>query len=343
MKITPTTTIQSFFLSILLLWNHSAYSQNTTRSDTLIPLYTADTLVALERGDSFVAQLHIDTFIPLTWAAPPKNPAAFTYVVQKPVKVGEYFPFMDSLVAQYDTLVPYPLTEHLIVRANPWIIDTLANTDYYIMMARDSFVYNQKQLLALRPNDTLYIPDTLWANEIIQKQKATVLDLNIPEFKLRIIEDSTVLHTFLVRVGRYQKKYLALAGRNVDLRTRPGKGKIIRINRDPMFINPSNGRRFKYTRRDDKRTTLMPLIPWIEPEINGHRYGHMIHPTTNPKTLGRAYSNGCVGLSEADSWRFYYYAPLGTKVHFRYDLTIKNEKGETIELKDIYHWKNKRR
>ncbi|MBK8878938.1 MAG: hypothetical protein IPN74_10420 [Haliscomenobacter sp.] len=39
---------------------------------------------------------------------------------------------MDSLVLAYDSLVPYPLSEHLIVRANSWIIDSLAETDYYL-------------------------------------------------------------------------------------------------------------------------------------------------------------------------------------------------------------------
>ena len=77
----------------------------------------------------------------------------------------------------------------------------------------------------------------------------------------------------------------------------------------------------------------MPRIPWIEPQIDGHRFGHMIHPTTNPKTLGKAYSNGCIGTSEADAWRIYYYAPIGTKVNFRYDLIIENERGDTIQLK----------
>ena len=91
---------------------------------------------------------------------------------------------------------------------------------------------------------------------------------------------------------------------------------------------------------DDEHFTKMPIIPWLEPSINNIRYGAMIHPTTNPKTLGKAYSHGCVGLTEADAWKVYYNAPIGTKVIFRYDLQVLNEKGDTILLQDIYHLKD---
>ena len=65
------------------------------------------------------------------------------------------------------------------------------------------------------------------------------------------------------------------------------------------------------------------------------RHGQLIHPTTNPESLGKAYSNGCIGTKEADAWVIYYYAPLSTKVIIRYDLTVKKD-GEKQELKDIY-------
>ena len=65
--------------------------------------------------------------------------------IKNDVIVENYFEYLDSIVQKYDTLTPYKLTEHLLVRANPWIIDTLQNTDYYRMKARDSFVYDQKK------------------------------------------------------------------------------------------------------------------------------------------------------------------------------------------------------
>ena len=127
-----------------------------------------------------------------------------------------------------------------------------------------------------------------------------------------------------------------MAGREVDLRTRTGVGKIVRINRDPAYINPSNNHRYHQTNRDDQRVTKLPRIPWIEPEINGLRYGQLIHPTTNPVTLGKAYSNGCIGMREGDVWRLYYFAPIGTKVNFRYERNSIDEHGNEILLKHIY-------
>ena len=80
----------------------------------------------------------------------------------------------------------------------------------------------------------------------------------------------------------------------------------------------------------------LPAIPWIEPAINGIRLGQLIHPTTNLATLNKASSNGCIGLRESDAWYVYYYAPLGTKVVFRYDLQVKDENGNVIQLDNIY-------
>tara|TARA_R110000868_G_scaffold60723_3_gene185075 strand:+ start:2130 stop:2405 length:276 start_codon:yes stop_codon:yes gene_type:complete len=77
-------------------------------------------------------------------------------------------------------------------------------------------------------------------------------------------------------------------------------------------------------------------IPWIETQINGVRNGQMIHPTTNPETLEKAYSNGCIGTKEADAWILYYYAPLGTKITIRYDLQTYEEGRVVNVLKDIY-------
>ena len=81
----------------------------------------------------------------------------------------------------------------------------------------------------------------------------------------------------------------------------------------------------------------MPQIPWIETEINGVRNGQMIHPTTNPKTLGKPYSNGCIGTKEGDAWVIYYYAPIDTGIRIRYDLNVKEAKGQKEILKDIYN------
>ena len=259
--------------------------------------------------------------------------------VDKDITVANYFDFMDALAKKCDSLVPYALSEHILVSANPWIMDTLVNTDYYRQMAKDSFVYDQRKMIVLKAHDSLLIPDATEGQRLIRDMEHTWIDVNIPEFKLRIYQDSLLLYTFPIRVGQHRKRYLAMGDRITDLRTKTGKGKIVRLERNPSFYNPVTGKRFYLTRRDDKKTTIMPIIPWIETEINGIRNGQMIHPTTNPETLGKAYSNGCIGVSEADAWIIYYHAPLNTPIQIRYDLTILDDNGEKQELEDIYGYR----
>ncbi len=261
-----------------------------------------------------------------------------TFIVPHDVKMKHYFAFMDSLRRVFDTL-PYELSEHILVRINPFIIDTLENTDYYRMKLRDSFVYDQKQLVILKKGDTLKIPTLAVVDTLKAKMARTYIDVNIPEFKLRIIEDMDTIYTFPVRVGQNRTRFLMEVGREVDLRTRTGVGYISYIHKKDFFIDPVEGKKFTSTKRDDNRRTLMPLQPWLEPKIYGQLWGQLIHPTTNPSSLGKAYSNGCIGTKEADIWRLYYYAPVGTKVKIRYDLRVINEQGDTLRLKHIYNSK----
>ena len=256
-------------------------------------------------------------------------------ITPRDVTIGEYFDFMDSIVSEQQGDLTYIVSEHLLVHANPWIIDTLANTDYYRMIARDSFVYDQKKLQLFRSGDSLKIPSLKEAENLSKFLDDLRLDINIPEFTLRILLKDSILYTFPIRVGQNKEKYLAMGNRLTDLKTITGSGSIVRHAKDPDFYNPVTHQPFYTTKRDDERRTMMPQIPWIETEINGIRNGQMIHPTTNPKTLGKAYSNGCIGTKEADGWVIYYHAPLGTPISIRYELYLAN--GDI--LPDIYNKK----
>jgi L,D-transpeptidase ErfK/SrfK len=271
-------------------------------------------------------------------------PAFDTIPVLFDVNIGCYFEFMDTIVKRYDTLVSYPISEHLIVQSNPWIIDTLENTDYYRLIKRGIFNYDNRELVVLKKGDTIFIPNETKAQELLKFQSETWLDLNIPEYRLRIRHGSTdTLNSFPVRIGQNKVRYLAMAGHIVNLRTSTGTGEIVRINKYPVFINPEDNERLRETRRDDGKKTRPPQIPWLEPELNGKRLGQLIHPTTNPKSLGKPYSNGCIGTREADAWRIYYAAPVGTKVVVRYDLEVVNENGDTVQLKDVYGYARKKK
>ena len=255
------------------------------------------------------------------------------------IKIKKYFNYLDSLVKNINETRNYNLTEHVLVRFNPWVIDSLAATDYYKMIEKDSFIYNQKEMIALKKGYKLLVPDSLAVDSLLSIFNATFLDINIPEYKLRICLDSIVLYDLPVRVGRNEKKYLRMGDRVTDLKTKTGTGTIINHVKNPDYYNPVTGRQYFLTRRDDDKLTKLPQIPWIETEINGVRNGQLIHPTTNPTTLGKAYSNGCIGTKEGDAWVIYYYAPINTKVVIRYDLSAVNKQGDTISFKNIYGYK----
>ena len=299
-------------------------------------------LIALSTSIFFLSRKPVKT--PSTAAAEtpsmPTNKAApsdtfCTFIVPHDVKIKDYFTFIDSVVSRFDTtILPYKLTEYLLVRSNPFIIDTLENTDYDRMKLRDSFVYDQKQAIVLKKGDILNIPNLAAADTLKAKLSRTRLDVNIPEFKLRIIEDADTVYTFPIRVGQNRKRYLSEVGRDIDLKTRTGKGFIAFNYKKDYFVDPVEGKKFTVTKRDDGRKTLMPLEPWLEPKMEGQLWGQLIHPTTNPESMGKAYSNGCMGTREGDIWRIYYYAPVGTKVTVRYDLTPQS--GDSVRLKDIY-------
>ena len=257
---------------------------------------------------------------------------------KKDITIENYFQFLDSIVKKYDSITTYKLNEHLLVRANSWIIDTLRNTDYYTMKARDSFIYNQKEMIAIPKGTSIVIPNSILAEKLRHSFQKTLIDINIPEFKLRIYEDSIKLFEFLIRVGSDEKKYLKMANRVLDLKTKTGTGKIVGHVRNPDYYNPVNGRQYFVTKRDDNKVTKMPQIPFTVTEINSVRNGQLIHPTTNPITLGKAYSNGCIGTKERDAWVIYYYSPIGTKINIRYDLNVTDENNKQVILNDIYSY-----
>jgi hypothetical protein len=249
--------------------------------------------------------------------------------------MAHYFSFMDSIVKS-NIEVDSCLSEYMVVHANPWIMDSLRQTDYYLAKEKGIFITDSRKLEIFHIGDAIRIPQGENCIQIKNNLDSVWLDINVPEFILRIKRNDSTLYTLPIRVGQNKKRYLETAKKKVSLQTDLGEGRVIKADKDPYFVNPVDGKHFTTTRRDDGYITEMPMIPWLETEIEGLRNGDMIHPTTNLNTLNKAYSNGCIGLRESDAWLVYYYAPPGTKVKIRYELNAINEKGERIKLKDIY-------
>ena len=251
--------------------------------------------------------------------------------------VRNWFAFIDSLNAGVDSTLPGYLDEYVLVHANPWLIDSFAATDFDVRLLRGDTVIDQRNLVIMESPIDLVVPSKAEADSIRAFLSGIRIDVNIPEFRFRLWHEDSLLFSVPARVGRHERQYLEMAGREVDLRTAVGEGQVVRINRYPDYIDPCSNKPYAKTRRDNGVITKMPLIPWIEPEIDGLLPGHLIHPTTNPSTLGNALSYGCIGLSEADAWRVYFLAPIGTQVAYRYDLEVIAPDGDdTIRLEDIY-------
>lgn len=273
----------------------------------------------------------------LDGAAPAPEPPLAIHRVERVVQVGHYFEYMDSVVSSLRETVPYELTEHLLLGANPWLIDSLAATDYEVQKARGVDALRPRELPALHAGAELIVPSEPEAAALATQADSTWIDVNVPEFTLRVMRGTRELHAFPVRVGQSRSRHLEMAGREVDLRTQTGVGEIVRIENDPRFVNPVDNHEYEVTRRDDGVVTGLPRIPFLEPELDGIRYGQLIHPTTNPATLGGAVSNGCIGTSEFAAWLIYAHAPIGTRVVVRYDLDVVMD-GRPVRLDDIYGW-----
>lgn len=256
--------------------------------------------------------------------------------VASDITMDSYFEAIDTLCSKVNAMYGLAINEYELIHANRWVLDSLVRQDYYLSKEEGRFIYNQRQCTPIHAGDTLHVPTSAELADIRRMLSEVTIDLNIPEYKLRIYVGDSLVRTCMVRVGKNKREFLALAGHDVDLRTPVGDGAIIRVERDPLYINPVDGRRYSATRRDDGRYTALPRIPFLEPSINGRRPGALIHPTTNRSTLGKAVSNGCVGLSEADAWVVYYNAPIGTSVRFRYELDGVDSTGKSYKLKDIY-------
>jgi len=257
--------------------------------------------------------------------------------INQDIRLKDYLPFMDSVAIVLDSSEGGELMEYFLVLTNPWVLDTLQSKDYYTLMGKGIFVYDENEEIILHKGDSLLVPDLIQRAELKKKLSQTLIDVNIPEYSLRIIEAGQTIYQIDVRVGRDEHKFLKEAGRIVELQTPIGQGEVVRIERDPWYQNPVTGKRYLTSRRDDGNQTKMAKVPFIEPTIDGRRQGSLLHPTTNSVTLGKAYSNGCVGMTEANMWLVYYHAPLGTKVNFRYDLKVAGPTGDSIQFPDIYH------
>lgn len=256
--------------------------------------------------------------------------------VKSDVKVKKYFAYIDELVTRLNNCSNYKINEYTLVNSNPWIIDSLAAMDYYYQKNKGKKIKNQKDLIILPKGTILKIPNEAQHEAIWHNLLHNIVVINVPEYKLRIFNNGNIIKDALIRVGRNESRYLASIDKYTDLRTKSGSGFVYSTEKNPTWINPVDGHKYNETTRDDKERTGMPITPSITLNINNVITGQLIHATTNPETLGKAYSNGCMGTNEYDIWYIYYYAPPGVTVNIIYDLNPYATENTDDDLKDIY-------
>lgn len=254
--------------------------------------------------------------------------------VKADITVKQYFTYIDRLVKKYSDSLNYDINEYTLVNNNAWIIDSLAATDYYYNKNKGVEVMNQKEVVVLHKNDVIKIPNQQQQSSIAENLSRNYIYINIPEYKLKVWNENNLLIDAPIRVGRNESKYLKSIDKYTDLRTRSGQGQVYATEKNPTWINPADNHKYTETTRDDKVRTKMPQTPSITLKLNGVVTGQLIHATTNPATLGKAYSNGCIGTNEYDIWYIYYFCPPGTPIKIEYNLEPEGG-GELLE--DIYN------
>lgn len=144
-----------------------------------------------------------------------------------------------------------------------------------------------------------------------------LIDINIPEYKLQIYAEGELIFKGPIGVGRTNHEtplgeYMVM--NRIENPTWYPKGK------DPVLPGPTN-----------------PLGQyWLGLSIKG--YG--IHGNTNPASIGRLASSGCIRMKNEDIQYLYHLIQVGTSVTIRYQTLFLEQKSDEEPylriLQDVY-------
>ena len=149
------------------------------------------------------------------------------------------------------------------------------------------------------------------------------IEINIPEFALRVYQGGAVVRTFPVGVGR------------PGFPTPVGEYKVINRMENPTWENPY----LKEGAVRIKAGTDNPLgTRWLG-FYNDGRGEYGIHGTDNPSSVGKASSHGCIRMKIKDAESVFSLVEMGAPVSTTYRLYQLEQKGSTVVLKsfpDLY-------
>lgn len=125
-------------------------------------------------------------------------------IIPKDVPMRNYFKWMNSVIAVHNQNRTYLIDEYILIQNNFWILDTLVHTDYYYKMEKKLFNEDSQVLIALHKGQTLTVPDSLQSEKINDRLGNTFIGINIPEFRLRIVENRKEIYQLPFVKGRME-------------------------------------------------------------------------------------------------------------------------------------------
>ncbi|MDD4263425.1 MAG: L,D-transpeptidase [Firmicutes bacterium] len=142
------------------------------------------------------------------------------------------------------------------------------------------------------------------------------IDINIPEYKLRLYYENKLVETYTIAVGKSITPSIL------------GDFKIINVVKDPTWypkgqepIPPGNDN---------------PLGPWW---LGLDYPGYGIHGNNSPSSIGKAQSAGCIRMNNEDVTYLASIISKGTPVRLRYDVFLASYKRDLFQVAvypDVY-------
>jgi lipoprotein-anchoring transpeptidase ErfK/SrfK len=134
--------------------------------------------------------------------------------------------------------------------------------------------------------------------------------LKVPTETMSVLVDKGEFTLYVLLGGCFLRDYVVGIGR--DERTPEGRFTIQSKTKDPQWTDPESGKVYKAGEPGHLIGTR-----WLGFANDRGRTGFGIHGTTEPESIGRAESAGCIRMNRADVEELFDLVPQGSEVVIR--------------------------